>query len=181
MRLFKRLMTGAVLLALLVVIQSAAAQTAGNALVRFVHVLSGASAVDVYTDGQLTIRSLDFGQATPYVNVAPGPHQIVVTQAGATTALWQQDISPAVGAALTLVASSNNPLQFQVYQDDLSPLPLGKSRFTAVHAIPEGPALDVILADGRPVVAGLQYGQPYGTLDLPTFAYDLAPVPAGQS
>lgn len=150
-----------------------------NARIRFVHALPGASAVDVYTDGQLTISGLAIGQASTYVTLPAGPHQLTVTQNGATTPLWQQDVNPGVGAALTLIAASTDPLSFLVYQDDLNPLPLGKARFTAVHAIPGGPAVDVVLADGRPIIIGLEYGQPYGTTDVPAASYDLAVVPTG--
>ncbi len=153
----------------------------GNGQVRFIHAIPGASAFDVYTDGVLTISDLAYGSATNYVMVPAGTHHIAVTQTGSTTSLWEQDINPAADAALTLVASSASQAAFQVFQDDLNSLPLGKARFTAIHAIADGPSVDVILADGRPVIPGLQYNQPYGTLDLPATSYDLAVVPAGEA
>ncbi|MEO8394219.1 MAG: DUF4397 domain-containing protein [Chloroflexota bacterium] len=167
-------------LVLLLGVVPALAQS-GNSQVRFVHAIPSASAVDVYTDGVLTISNLAYGAATNYVTVPAGAHHIAVTQTGSTTSLWEQDINPDADAALTLVASSASQAAFQVYQDDLNSLPLGKARFTAIHAIADGASVDVILADGRPVIPGLQYNQPYGTLDLPATTYDLAVVPAGEA
>ncbi len=153
----------------------------GNALVRFVHAIPGASAVDIYTDGQLTISDLDYGNATNYVQLTAGAHHLAVKQNGSSTSLWEQDITPAANSASTLVASSASANAFTVYQDDLNSLPLGKTRFTAIDAISDGGNLDILLSDGRPVIPGLQYNQPYGTLDLPSMSYNLVVVPAGEA
>lgn len=156
------------------------AQDAGGALVRFVHAIPQAPAVDIYTDGQLTIAGLDYGQATGYVSLPAGAYQLSVTAAGDTVPLWEQSINPATGTALTLIAAPGTPLAFVTYQDDLTPLALGKARFAAVHAIPEAPAVDVALADGQVAIPNLQFGQAAGSLDLDSsFIYDFVVVPAG--
>jgi len=179
---FKRILVGLVA-ALLVALSmtSTLAQDSSDGLVRFVHAIPGASAVDVYTDGQLTISGLDFGSASTYVRVPAGDHQVTVTEAGATTPLWEQTINSAGGSAQTLVAASASQANFLVFADDLNPIPLGKARLTAIHAIAGGPDVDLILTDGRPVIPGLQSGVPAGTLDVPAFTYDFAIVPAGES
>lgn len=160
---------------------SALAQSSSETLVRFVHAIPGASAVDIYTDGTLTVGGLEFGEASLHLRLPAGDHQLSVTQAGVETVLWQQNISLAAGTAQTFIASSTNPLGFQPFTDDLSPLPFGKTRFTAIHAIAGGPSVDVLLSDGRPVIAGLNYNQPYGTFDLQTAGYELVVVPGGES
>ncbi len=151
----------------------------GTGLVRFVHALPGAGAVDIYVNGLPTARGLDFGQATGYISFPAADNAVVVTQAGATTAVWQQNYNPTVGSAVTMVVSSADPLQFVPFADDLSPLPLGRARITAIHAIAGAPTVDVVLEDGRAVVAGLNYNTPYGTLDVPALVYPLAVVPTG--
>ncbi len=152
----------------------------GGAQIRFVHAIPGASAVDVYTDGQLTVSDLAFGQATNYIQVDSGTHHVSVTQTGSDSPLWEQDIDPGADTALTLVAASAADATFQVFQDDLNTLPLGKARLTALNVVGDAPTVDILLADGRPVIPGLQQNQPYGTLDLPAMTYELAAVPAGQ-
>lgn len=150
-----------------------------SAQARFVHALPGAGAIDIYVGTEPTVRALDFGQTTTFINLPAGDNQITVTPSGATTALWAQTFVPAVDTASTLIVSSTEPLQFSVFLDDLSALPLGRTRVTAIHAIAGGPAVDVVLEDGRAVVAGLEYNQPYGTLDLPSLVYPLGVVPTG--
>ncbi len=152
-----------------------------GAKTRFVHAIPGASAVDIYVDGQLAVSSLEFGSATDYIALPAGEHALTVTQEDAATALWEQSIQFADESVSTLVASSINPLEFTQYTDDLNPLPLGKARFTAIHAIADADPVDVVLATGQPVIPALTYNQPYGTLDLPAMTYDLAIVPVGDS
>ncbi|HVU11528.1 MAG TPA: DUF4397 domain-containing protein [Phototrophicaceae bacterium] len=167
--------------ALLLLALPTLAQGSGSALIRFVHAIPGASAIDIYTDGQLTISALDYGNASNYVQLTPGAHHLAVKQNGSSTSLWEQDINPTANSASTLVASSAAQAAFTVYQDDLNALPLGKTRFTAIDAISDAGNLDILLADGRPVIPGLQYNQPYGTLDLPAMSYNLVVVPAGEA
>jgi hypothetical protein len=164
----------------LVAVMPAAAQS-GEAMLRFVHALPGASAIDVYIDGELTLRELDFGEASLYITVSDGSHVVTATQTGVTTALWQQDIPAPASTSQTLIVSSTEPLGFQAFQDDLNPLALGEARLTALHAIAGGPTVDLILADGRAVIPSLEYNLPYGTLDVPVGAYDVAVVPTGES
>ena len=169
------------LLAVVVSVAPALGQTSADARARFVHAIPGATAIDIYTDNTLTVANLQLGDASLYIHLPAGQHQVTVTQADVTTTLWTQTINVDPGTAYTYVASTTDPLTFVQYKDDLAPLPLGKSRFTTIHAIPGGPALDVLLSDGRPVVSGLQYPQEYGTLDVPSLVYELAVVPSGET
>jgi uncharacterized protein YgiM (DUF1202 family) len=157
----------------------AQAGTAGK--VRFVHAIPGSPAVDVYVDSQLTIKGLDFGAASTYVNLPAGDHQIAVKQADTDTQLWQQSVSAAAGTAQTLVAVAEQPPTFVGYQDDLNPVALGKARLTAIHAISGAPTVDLALGSGTAVLPGLEFGKKAGTIDVPTNVYSLGVVPAGQT
>lgn len=160
------------------------AQAPDSALVRFVHAIPGAATVDVYVDGQLTAANLDLGEASYYFNLPAAQQQITVTPVGATTALWEQSFTPGAGRAYTLVASSfDEPIAFVPFEDLLDPLPLGRARFTTIHAIADAPAVDVALDDGRSLVVQQAYNQPFGTLDIPVFSnaqYNLVVVPSGE-
>jgi hypothetical protein len=153
----------------------------GEGQLRFVHAIPGAAAVDVYTDGQLTLQSLTFGTASSYIAVPAGAHQISVTQSGVTTPLWQQEVIVGENTAQTLVASSTEPLAFTAFTDDLNSIAPGNTRLTAIHAIAGGPAVDVLLSDGRLVIPNLQYNQPFGTFDVPAGVYEIGIAPAGGS
>ncbi len=169
-----------VVIATVIITSASVMAQSGNALLRFVHTIPGANAIDVYTDGQLTISGLSFGSASTYVNVPSGDHQLKVTASGSTNALWEQTVSAADGSATTLVAATASDPNFLVFPEDLSTLALGKARLTAIHAISGGSAADLLLGDGRPVIPGLQFGQPAGTLDVPAMAYDFAVAASGQ-
>lgn len=169
-------LVGIVILALMGTLASA--QDAG-ARVRFVHVIPAASAFDVYTDGQLTVSGLDFGQASSYINISAGEHQVAVTPAGLTTTLWQQPITVAAGTATTFIASSTDPLTFTPFDDDQTALPVGKTRLLIIHAVANGPTVDVMLSRGDRIATGLEYGKSIGTFDLPSLVYELGFVPAG--
>lgn len=156
-------------------------QAPQDTLLRFAHAIPGAAAVDIYINSELTVADLDFGQASSYIEVPSSNLLITVTPTGATSPLWEQNYTPGTGRAFTLVASSfQEPVAFTAFEDTLEPLDVGKARFTTIHAIADGPAIDVVLDDGRPLVVQQAYNQPYGTLDVPVFAYNLAVVPSGE-
>lgn len=155
------------------------AQTTDAGLVRFVHVIPGVSAVDVYTDGQLTVKDLSYGEATGYIQVATGAHNITVTFPGVTTVLWQQQIDIA-DAPLTLIASSIDPFQFAPYADEFAPLEISRTRFQVVHAISNGPAVD-FYANGQLIGPGLQPGDFLASIDVNTGVYEFAATVAGES
>jgi hypothetical protein len=171
----------AVLLLLALSMTGVLAQTDDTGLVRFVHAIPGASAIDIYIDGSLSISNLEFGEASTFLHSPTGDRLLSVMQTGSTTPLWEQTYNAAAGSAQTFVAASASEARFQVYVDDLTAIALGKARLTAIHAIAGGPDVDLILTDGRPVIPGLKAGAPAGTLDVPAFAYDFAVVPAGGS
>lgn len=177
MPLLKRVILIALLLAALALTLPAGAQ--GEGQLRFVHAIPGAAAIDVYTDGQLTLQALTFGTASGYIDVGAGAHQITVTQSGVTTPLWQQEVIVGENSAQTLVASATEPLSFTAFPDDLNSLAPGNTRLTALHGITGGPAVDVLLSDGRLVIPNLQYNQPFGTFDVPAGLYEIGIAPSG--
>lgn len=169
------------LLLSLFMVNGAFAQTQETAQVRFVHVIPGASAVDVYVNGNLAISNLGFGTGSHYITVPAGNNALRVTQTGITTPLWDQTTEFRADRAYTLVASSNDPLGFTSYQEILRPLALGQARFTSIHAIKNGAAIDIVLEDGQPLTVQQEYDQSYGTLDIPAFNYNLLVVNTGDS
>jgi uncharacterized protein YgiM (DUF1202 family) len=148
--------------------------------IRFVHVIPGASAVDVYTNEQLTVAGLTYGSASTYVNAPSGDHTLVVRPAGTDNDLWEQTITVTPGSALTLIAATASDSTFLVYPDNLDPVEVGNTRVTAIHAISGGPAVDVLLDDGQTAFSNLEFGVPGGTLDVPAFAFSFVITPTGE-
>lgn len=150
---------------------------------RFVHAVSDAPAVDIYVDNVLAARGLAFGEATRYLGVQTGPRLIAITATGSTVPLFQA--SPTISGDIpqTIVAQGTAAaLEVGVYDDELAPTRAGGMRITAIHAIKDAPPVDIIGIEGdtqTPLIQGLSYGQPYGTLDLPAAVIDLAVVASG--
>lgn len=147
--------------------------------VRFVHAVPAAPAIDIYANGQLVIDELEFGEATTYVNAPVGIHNITVTATGTITPLWEQQITVGEDSALTMIASSSADLQFTAFEDDLAALAEGNARFLLIHAIADGPAVDVVTLDNSPIAQNLEYNRSVGTFDVPAGVYDVVVLPAG--
>jgi SH3-like domain-containing protein len=169
----------AALLALVLAVGAVSAQDGGLAKVRFVHAIPGAGPIDVYVDGQLTAVNIGFGSGTTYANLPAGPHTVTVTGAGSPSTLWEQSIDSVADSATTMVAASAADARFTPFPEDLTPLDLGEARLNVIHAIPGAPAVDLILANGAPVIPGVEALTPAGTIDAPVGVYDFAVVPTG--
>ncbi len=164
----------------------------GASAVRFVHVVPGAPAVDVYVNGSLAINNLEYGSATDYVNVPAGDHTVTVTAAGSSDALWEQPFTAAADASTTLIASSASAPQFAAFQDNLATTAFGSTRLLLVHALEGGPAVDVQLAEavelggevqeaGTIIAQDMAYNTSFGAFDLPTQTYTVDVVVSGTS
>lgn len=152
----------------------------GQGGVRFIHAVPGAPTVDVYVNNQLAVADLSFGDASAYINVPSGDLSISANAAGTANVVFSQTSNVNDGAAVTMVASSASAPQFDAVVDDRRALALGNTRFSIVHGIEGGPAVDVIfLADGTVIADGLAYGASIGTFDVPVDTYELAVVPTG--
>ncbi|MEM6282004.1 MAG: DUF4397 domain-containing protein [Chloroflexota bacterium] len=145
-------------------------------LMRFVHTLVDGPDVDIAVNGELVAEGVPFGAASDYLPVTAGDVEVILNSAGQNDNLITQTFT--VGAdPVTLIISNLDG--FIPYVDNIDPLGVGEARITAIHAIDAGPAVDVILEDGRPVVPGLEFGVAFGTLDIPILRLPLNVVPAG--
>src|SRR5258706_7739047 len=156
------------------------AQTTAGGRLRFVHAVPGAPAVDITIDKVVAARSLEYAQATRFLSVPAGDHNVVISASGDTKPLFQGKVSVGGGQAETVIAQgAAAAVDVGIYEDDLGPVALGNTRFTASHALKDAPAIDVIKADGSPLIQGLKYGTVYGAFDIPAASMNLVVVPAG--
>lgn len=161
---------------LLIAVPAAFAQQ--DAQIRFVHAFVDAPNVDIYVNDAPVAQDVPFGVASDFIPVNTGDVSIAATAAGTADELFSQVVTTGP-EPLTLVVSDNTG--FVRYADNVDPLNTGQARLTAIHAIEGGPAVDVVLTDGRPVIVELAYATPYGTLDVPAFNYGLNVIPTGGS
>lgn len=129
------------------------AQDAG-AKVRLVHVIPAVAGLDVYINGNLTASNLGYGQSTDYVDTPAADLTVRVTLAGVSSTLWEQVVPASANSALTLIASSTDPLTFDVFEDSLAEVSLATTRFMVIHAVNGAPNVDV-MAEGQTIATGL--------------------------
>lgn len=172
------------LVVVLLVAPTPASAQAGGALLRFVHAVPGAPNVDILVDNVVAVRSLAYASASRYMNLKAGEHNVTVVPTGATAPLFQGKVALDASQAMTIITQGTpQALEAVTYEDELGPVKPGNTRITAVHAIKDAPAVDVLRVEGTqvlfPLVQGLAYGQPYGTIDVQAAAINIAVVPAG--
>jgi hypothetical protein len=178
------LLLAAVLLALAGPVSYEKAQAQDSlSRVRFLHAVPGAPNVDVYLDGKKIASNLAFGRVTPHLSVPGGDHQVTVRQTGLgmeAAPLIEVAVPLAATFAFTVVAQGT-PTAFEaaLYEDILDQLDPGMARLTAINAVSDAPPLDVLTADGGPLLQGINYGAQFGTINIPAGLQDLVMVPAG--
>jgi uncharacterized protein YraI len=181
MNIFNKFGLRGMFLAVLMLFSISLTAAQGNSQIHFVHVIPGATAIDVYVNGTLALTGLEFGKASTYLTVPAGNHTITVTPAGIPTLLWEQTVNAEADEAFTLIASSPAALKFDVLRESLTGTGFGTGRLQIVHALAGGPAFDVQL--GESVIVGnqtadagtvIQPGLSYGNVveyDLPSQTY----------
>jgi len=180
----KWLLTGLLLVAVWVAAVAPVAQAqTGASRVRFLHAVPGAPNMDVYLDGARVAADVAYGEATPHFNVTDGSHQVALRQAGTDAAaapLLEVAVPLSANLAfMVVVQGTPDALSAVLYEDILDPLDPGFARLTAVNAIADAPALDVVTAEGGALLQGVSFGVQFGSINIPTSAQNLVMVPAG--
>ena len=151
--------------------------------VRFLHAVPGAPGVDVYLDGKQVASNLAFGRVTPHLSVPGGDHQVTLRQTGlgADAASVIDVVVPLAPSFAFTVVVQGDPGAYSavVYEDILDELAPGMARLTAINAVSDAPPLDVLTAEGGPLLQGINFGTQFGTINIGTGVQNLVMVPAG--
>src|SRR5690606_54213 len=118
-----------------------------NAEIRFVHVIPNAVPVEVYVNGTLADKNLNYGEASNNITVTAGKHTITATAAGLTSSLWEQSVSVSGSSQSTFIASDATFPQCAAFSDNLSSTAFGTSRLAIIHALAGAPDVSVQLAE----------------------------------
>lgn len=188
----------------LVMAQEEEAEEAGNpnvgtAQIRFAHLANDIPEADIYIDGELRrpYTAVEFGTVTGWITVPGGVVEVAVVPSG-------RNVGRAVIGPVTLELDKDSKttitamgaafsvgVEAQLIQESTDEIPNSYARLTVLHAIPEGPIVDV-LNDGELFLGRLGYpgtitliggGTNDGTTTIDVLAgtYDLAVVPNGLS
>jgi hypothetical protein len=154
----------------------------GDACINVVHASPDAPAVDVYLDGEIALEGLAFGEFSGWVAVPAGDHQVQVTPAGAAAddAVIDADVTLDAGMAYHVAATGTvAEIAPAIYPVDLSAPADGNARVRVIHTSPDAPAVDIAVAGGDVLVAGLAFPDASDALEVPAGTYDLEVRPAG--
>lgn len=162
---------------------------------RVVNALVGLGDVDVFLDGERIVYGLSPEQATPYLYIPAGDHNLTVRPVDADElslpiADVLIDLAPN-GSQTAIVyqrlfASEQDSYEqsgaIYVINDDRSPIQLGKTRLTAVHlAVGTPQNVTIGYPSGEALLYNLGLEKPYGTVDIDAGSYPLTVIDATSS
>ncbi|WP_119072148.1 DUF4397 domain-containing protein [Aggregatilinea lenta] len=155
----------------------------GSSRLRFLHAVPGGPAIDVYVDGALVAPNLSYSAVTPHLTFTAGAHDVALREAGADPssaplATAQASLAPDLAFMLVMQGTPDAVSAVQ-YEDILDPIEPGMARLTAINTLADSPALDVLTAEGGPLLQGVTYAVQYGTINIPASIQNLVLVPAG--
>lgn len=137
--------------------------TEPSAQLRFVHLLSGQGALDLYLNGEMVVAGLPFKEATSYALSATGAQQVAVRPAGAapdSPALLDQRITVEAGLSYSLLLAQNKEAAAAIFliEDDTAPHASAPGTVRLVNVVLGQPAIGVTA--GEAALSGLlAYGE----------------------
>ncbi|MDL5360845.1 DUF4397 domain-containing protein [Halalkalicoccus sp. NIPERK01] len=156
-----------------------------TANVRVAHLSPDAPNVDVFVDDEAVLEDVPFTAVSDYLELPAGSYNVKVSPAGEGPegAVLEEDLDvPAADltvAAIGEVSGENQPLELAVLEDDNGD-PGDAARVRAVHASPDAPAVDVVVAEtGDALFEGVEFGDA-AYAEVPAGDYRLCVYPAGE-
>lgn len=151
----------------------------GDACVNIIHASPDAPAVDVYVNGEAALTGLAFGEASGWVALPAGEHQVQVAATGSDTetAVIDVEVELVAGEAYEVAATGLlADIAPQIYPVDLSTVGSGAeqmSRIRVVHTSPDAPAVDIAVTGGDVLISNLAFPDASDYLEVPAGTYDL--------
>lgn len=129
--------------------------------------------VDVLVDGTAALSNLEYGLQSGFIPLPAGTYDLQVTATAdpTTVALDLPGTEVEAGVAYEIAAIGSlaaGTLTANIAPVDLSELPADTARIRVVHAVTDGPAVDVALAGGEVLIPGLAPGTTSDYLEVPT-------------
>lgn len=157
----------------------AAAQTSGGQ-VTVIHGIPGLT-VDVYVNGALTLEDFQPGDVAGPLDLPAGTYDLAITAADDDIAnavlTGQATVTDGLNASIIAHLQEDGTPTIGIFVNDTSAIAAGNSRLVVRHTA-AAPTVDILLADGTVLFAGLSNPQE-GQADVPAGTYDVEIAPAG--
>ncbi|WP_339148748.1 MULTISPECIES: DUF4397 domain-containing protein [unclassified Sutcliffiella] len=129
-----------------------------EAQVRILHASPDGPAVDVYVDGNTAVEGAKFKDATDYLFLSAGPHNIEVYPAGKKDkAIIAQRLEVEGGKSYTVTAVNKLANLEMIAVEDERKAPKGKAYTRVGHLSPDAPTVDVGVIKGDTVFSDLSF------------------------
>ncbi|MDQ1661773.1 MAG: hypothetical protein QOJ68_1753 [Blastococcus sp.] len=166
-----------------------AAGAADGGLLRLAHLSPDTPSVDVYVDSvsnpadKLVLHGVSYGTISDYQQMRSGIYTVAMRASGAaanTPPVLSTTVQVDVQSARTVAGVGYYAkLGLEVLKDDLTLPPSGKARMRVITAAATAKTLDVSLAGGAPLAAGLPFARTTGYVDVPAGPTMLDVAPNG--
>lgn len=148
-------------LSVLVVPDTAAARQTEQALIRFVHVSPDAPPIDIYVDGEIVVKGVEFPTATAFLSFAAGDHRFQMTPAESTVEGALIDIDQDLDADTSYEIAAIgllNDVEGQVFEVDTSVIESADgARIRLIQGAPSLAGVDVDVEDGDALFEDLDF------------------------
>lgn len=131
---------------------------ADSGLVRFIHGIVGAPAVDVYVNDTLLVPGLSVDQPSAHIALPVGDHSVTLMAAGTEDALAESEVSVEAGSAQSVVAlAGDEAVNVSVFADDISNVNETTAVISVINAIASSTSISIELADGNVIADALEF------------------------
>ncbi|WP_322795221.1 DUF4397 domain-containing protein [Tepidiforma sp.] len=150
--------------------------------VRIMHASPDTPAVDIFVDGQKAVTALAFPNATPYVALPAGGHNVKVFVSpsdGTGTPALEATLEIVAGKDITVLATgevSKGTLALTLFEDDNSTPSGNNAHVRLIHASPDAPPVKVAVAGtDTNVFTGVAFRNvsPYVPVPAGTYSLDV--------
>jgi hypothetical protein len=148
--------------------------------VRIGHCSPDAPAVDVWIDGERSIENVAFGDIGDYADLSPGGHDVALSATGDDDPVFETSVELDPDTDYTVLATGTmDDLDATILVDESGHVPSDTTHVRFVHCSPDAPAVDVRVAGGSTLFAGVGFRRASDYLPVDAGSYDLEVVPSG--
>lgn len=127
-----------------------------SGLVRFVHAVLGADAVNVTVNDSLLIPALSFESPSEHIALPAGSHDVTIRLDDTEIATATLDVTAGEAQTVVVLGTPDSP-SVSTFADDLSGLNADNALVSVINAIPDSTINSITLGDGTSIASNLAF------------------------